>query len=63
MNVGIDQLKLRIIQRRARAIGVPGCNPNTKPMRPQMPNDTAAEKARSTENRDNAIAPGCHVSY
>jgi hypothetical protein len=27
-----------------------------------MPNDTAAEKAGSAENRDNTIAPSCHGS-
>jgi hypothetical protein len=27
-----------------------------------MPNDTAAEKAGSAENRDNTIARGCHGS-
>jgi hypothetical protein len=61
MNVGFDQSKLQIIDQRLRAIGMPRCNPNPESLPPKLPNDTATEKAGSAENRDNAIAHGCHV--
>jgi hypothetical protein len=64
VNVDLDPSKLLIIRRKQRvtAVRMSCCDPNAKVVQTKVPNNAAAEKAGSAENRDNTIARGCHGS-
>jgi hypothetical protein len=60
VNVGFDQLKLRIIttEQHVAPFRMSRCNPHGKPALAEMPNDAAREKSSSAEHGDGAIVHG-----